>query len=95
MAILSFGKRNDQLFFETGRIPKRAGWKAVAKIVKRKLDILDYAEEIRDLRSPPGNRLEQLKGNWKGYYSMRINDQWRIVFQWDDGAIDVTVIDYH
>lgn len=61
-----------------------------------KLDIINSALNIDDLRSPPGNKLEALKGNLKGKYSIRINDQWRITFIWDNGdANDVEIIDYH
>jgi len=62
----------------------------------KKLLILDAAESIQDLRSPPGNRLEQLSGSRKGQHSIRINDQWRICFEWRQGnAIHVEIIDYH
>ncbi len=62
----------------------------------RKLDILNAARELFELRSPPGNRLEALRGNWQGYYSIRVNDQWRIVFRWLDGDVDeVQITDYH
>jgi len=58
--------------------------------------LLHDASELRDLRALPGNRLEVLKGKWKGFYSIRINDQWRVVFLWESGnAFDVRVIDYH
>lgn len=61
-----------------------------------KLDILNAATSTNDLRSPPGNRLEVLRGNFKGYYSIRINAQWIIIFCWEDSnAFDVTIIDYH
>ena len=65
------------------------------KIAGRKLQYLNAAVRLNDLRSPPGNRLELLKGKMKGYHSIRINDQWRIVFKWKDGAHDVQIIDYH
>jgi proteic killer suppression protein len=62
----------------------------------RKLDRLDHARTLDDLRSPPGNRLEALKGDRKGWHSIRINDQWRIVFRWLKGdAHDVAIVDYH
>jgi toxin HigB-1 len=62
----------------------------------RKLDMLDAASRINDLREPPGNRLELLKGNLTGYYSIRVNDQWRIIFRWEDNnAYDVSLTDYH
>ena len=74
----------------------RFGWGNVARIVGRKLDMLNYAADLRDLRSPPGNRLEALKGNWRGFHSIRVNDQWRVVFRWSEsGPEDVDVVDYH
>lgn len=65
----------------TGRTKKGVGWAAFKSVVQRKLDILNYAIKLDDLRSPPGNRLEALVGNLKGFHSIRINDQWRIVFR--------------
>jgi proteic killer suppression protein len=63
---------------------------------RRKLLYLYDATELTDLRSPPGNRLESLRGNLKGYYSIRINDQWRVVFRWEGGAAhEVQIVDYH
>ena len=62
----------------------------------RKLVVVDAAEALDDLRSPPGNRLEKLKGSRAGQHSIRINDQWRICFRWQDGdAYDVELVDYH
>ena len=64
--------------------------------VRRKLLYLHDVAELKDLREPPGNRLEALKGDWKGFHSIRINDQWRIVFRWQSSnAYEVHVIDYH
>lgn len=61
-----------------------------------KLDMIHAARELRDLRSPPGNRLEALRGDRQGFHSIRVNRQWRIVFRWkDDGAHDVSLTDYH
>ena len=66
------------------------------RIALRKLLILDAAEVLGDLRVPPGNRLEKLKGDRAGSYSIRVNQQWRICFTWtDSGAEDVELIDYH
>jgi proteic killer suppression protein len=63
---------------------------------QNKLAMIDAAERIDDLRAPPGNRLEALKGDRKGQWSIRINDQWRICFTWTpDGAGDVEIVDYH
>jgi proteic killer suppression protein len=73
------------------RIPQ-AVWSAAV----RKLDMLNAASDLRDLRVPPANRLEALKGKWSGYYSIRINDQYRIVFRWREGhANEVQITDYH
>jgi len=66
----------------------------IERIALRKLDIIDAAHALSDLKSPPGNRLEALKGNMKGKFSIRINDQWRVVFRWADGAEDVEIVDY-
>ena len=65
-------------------------------IVLRKLRMLNNAAELRDLLAPPGNRLEKLKGERLGEYSIRINDQWRICFEWrEDGPYNVEIVDYH
>lgn len=62
----------------------------------RKLLQLDAAERLDDLRVPPGNRLEALKGDRKGQHSIRVNDQWRVCFRWDDGdTYEVEIVDYH
>ena len=66
------------------------------RAARRKLFYLHDAAELKDLRVPPGNRLERLKGEWKEYHAIRINDQWRLVFRWQGGnAFDVRIIDYH
>ena len=68
----------------------------VQRSALRKLALLDAAETIQDLRVPPGNRLEQLSGEREGQHSIRVNDQWRICFVWQDGdAYEVEVVDYH
>lgn len=68
----------------------------VRTVALRKLDMLNAAQELGDLRAPPGNRLEALKGDLVGKHSIRINDQWRIVFRWESGeANDVEITDYH
>lgn len=70
--------------------------KDIQRTARRKLLYLDDAEDLQDLLAPPGNRLEKLKGNRSGQYSIRINDQWRICFEWDDNkAINVEIVDYH
>jgi proteic killer suppression protein len=77
-------------------IPKGAGWAKIARVATSKLDMLDYAAALSDLVSPPGNRLEALRGDLAGFHSIRINDQWRIVFRWGPaGPLDVDIRDYH
>jgi toxin HigB-1 len=72
------------------------GFRSFERVARRKLLYLHRAKNLEDLRVPPGNRLEALKGNRKGQYSIRINDQWRICFFWKGGdAYDVEITDYH
>ena len=69
---------------------------SIQRVARRKLEILDAAEELQDLRIPPSNRLEKLSGERRGQYSIRINDQWRICFEWQSGdAYQVEITDYH
>ncbi|UNF47298.1 type II toxin-antitoxin system RelE/ParE family toxin [Bartonella krasnovii] len=76
--------------------PPRGFPPTLVRIAQRKLFMLDKAVELKDLRSPPGNRLEALKGERKGQYSIRINDQFRICFEWrSNGAYEVEIVDYH
>jgi proteic killer suppression protein len=71
-------------------------WRPIEGAARRKLDMLDAANRLFDLRAPPGNRLEALKGDRAGQHSIRINDRWRICFVWRDGAADaVEIVDYH
>jgi len=71
-------------------------FRAIERVARRKLEVLASAGHLEDMRSPPGNRLESLKGNRAGQQSIRINDQWRICFVWRDGAAwDVEIVDYH
>jgi proteic killer suppression protein len=68
----------------------------IAKVARRKLRQLEIAERLDDLRVPPGNHLEALKGDRSGQYSIRINEQWRVYFHWTDaGAENVEIVDYH
>lgn len=70
--------------------------RAVQRAAMRKLEQLHAAKDVEELRVPPGNRLERLKGDRKGQHSIRVNDQWRICFVWrDGGADDVELVDYH
>jgi proteic killer suppression protein len=95
--IESFGSRlAEDLFFDRRSRETRAFPPELMRVARRKVLYLHDAAELDDLRVPPGNRLEPLKGRWKGYHSIRINDQWRLVFRWEQGhARDVTVVDYH
>lgn len=91
--IRTFRCKYTQALFE-GEHPAR--FRPIAKIAMRKLDMLDAAAFLDDLRIPPGNRLEALKGDRSGQYSIRINDQWRICFTWSNGAAyQVEIVDYH
>ena len=96
MAIVSFDDRSAETFYVSGKMAKGAGWANAAKVVRRKLDMVQYASQLADLNSPPGNKLEALAGDLKGWHSIRVNDRWRIIFVWrKDGAHSVRVIDYH
>jgi toxin HigB-1 len=95
--IRSFGNRlaedvyDDRRAAALRRLPP-----ASYQAARRKLLYLHEAGDLRDLRVPPGNRLEALKGDRKGWFSVRINDQWRLVFHWIEGhAFDVSIVDYH
>ena len=77
------------------RTPVRR-WQDIERIARRKLEQLNAAQRLDDLRIPPGNRLEPLKGDRRGQHSIRINDRWRVCFVWKDGdAYDVEIVDYH
>ena len=91
--IKSFGDRRTQNLFENYFVREFQG---VARPAKRKLATLNAAIKLDDLRAPPANRLEKLKGDLDGFYSIRINDQWRVIFQWIEGhAHEVRIVDYH
>lgn len=92
--IQGFAKRETELFFRGGICPAR--WRSVSKAAARKLDMIDAAVMLNDLRAPPGNRLEALKGDRAGQYSIRVNDRWRICFVWTGlGPDRVEIVDYH
>jgi proteic killer suppression protein len=96
--IQSFADKSIEKFFLNEKTPRGAGWVSVSKVVRRKLAALDAAHKIIDLRAPPGNQLEALKDDLYGYHSIRVNDQWRILFKWPGSSIgpsDVDVVDYH
>ena len=92
--IVSFGNKATAAIW-AGMRSKQVPF-AINNVARRKLRMLNAATEIEDLRIPPGNRLESLGGKFKGYYSIRINLQWRIIFNWENGgAYNVQIIDYH
>ena len=90
--IKSFRDAATQALYE-GRCPARL--RAFRAIAERKLQMLDAATSLGDLRSPPANRLEKLSGKRQGQWSIRINDQWRVCFRWTDAPEDVEIVDYH
>lgn len=92
--ILSFGSKESEKVWNGERVRK---WPLEIQTVgRRKLRMLHNSQSIADLRIPPSNRLEKLSGNLKDFYSIRINDQWRIIFIWEDGnANEVEIMDYH
>lgn len=98
MVIVSFGDRATEDIFN-GLDTRRARQTLPVhlwSVACRKLDMVNAARELIDLRIPPNNHLEALKGNLKGWCSIRINDQYRVIFQFSNGnAIDVTIVDYH
>jgi proteic killer suppression protein len=95
--IVSFGDRATEELFHGNATSRTRGFpREMVRITLRKLDMLNAAAALGDLRVPPGNRLEALKGEWKGFHSIRVNDQWRIVFRWSErDAQEVRLVDYH
>jgi proteic killer suppression protein len=91
--ILSFSDHDTEQLFRT---EKNKRFAAIARVALRKLIQMNHAGVLNDLSVPPGNRLEALKGNFAGYHSIRVNDQWRIVFRWTpEGPAEVRIADYH
>ena len=95
--IVSFGDRvTEALFHGAPAAAVRRVPTAIRARAARKLDMLNAAASVQDLRAPPGNRLESLTGDLAGFHSVRVNEQWRIVFRWEaDGAHEVRIADYH
>jgi len=91
--IQSFACAETRALFESRFVKKFA---SIERAARRKLLMLQAASQLSDLRVPPGNRLESLKGNRFGQFSIRVNQQWRICFRWaNDGAHDIEIVDYH
>jgi proteic killer suppression protein len=91
--IRSFGDKRTQALFEDEVVRDFAG---LARRAKRKLEAIHAAIRLSDLTVPPSNHLEKLRGNLRNFHSVRINDQWRVIFRWHDGdAFDVRIVDYH
>ncbi len=92
--LTSFGNKNTQKIWEGQRVKGLPT--EVQEITRRKLRMLNNSQNLTDLMIPPSNRLEKLKGTLKNFYSIRVNDQWRIIFKWNNGNADeVELIDYH
>ena len=92
--IKSFSDKEAEKLFNRERSRKVP--QDIQAITRRKLEMIHAAGSLQDLRNPPSNHLEQLKGDLKNKYSIRINDQWRICFYWNDGeALNVEIVDYH
>ena len=91
--IRSIRDQNTYELWQTGANRRFSG---IARVALRKLDQLDASVALEDMRAPPGNRLEKLRGDREGQWSVRINDQWRLCFRFEDGdAWDVEIVDYH
>ena len=92
--IVSFGSKETQKIWIGERV--KGFSTQIQEIARRKLRMLNNSQNIADLKIPPSNRLEKLKGNLKEYYSIRVNEQWRIIFRWNnENADEVKIIDYH
>jgi len=92
--LTSFGDKDTKKIWEGERIKGLST--EIQEMARRKLRMLNNSQDLTDLQIPPSNRLEKLKGNLKDFYSIRINNQWRIIFKWNNGnAEQVEIIDYH
>lgn len=91
--IRTFGDKRTEELFRDQWVRKFVG---IARVAKRKLEAINAANRLDDLTIPPSNRLEKLKGDLKDFYSVRINDQWRVIFKWINGEPhEVRIVDYH
>lgn len=92
--IKNFGEKESEKIWNGIRSKKLPN--EIQDLARRKLRMLNNTQDVNDLEIPPANRLEKLKGNHEDYYSIRINNQWRIIFQWlNNDAYDVKIVDYH
>ena len=92
--LASFGDKDTKKIWEGERVKGLST--EIQEMARRKLRMLNNSQDLTDLQIPPSNRLEKLKGSFKEFYSIRINDQWRIIFKWNNGNADeVEIIDYH
>ena len=92
--IVSFGSKETEKIWNGGRVSKFPN--EIQETGRRKLRMLNNSQNLADLTVPPSNNLEKLRGKLKDYYSIRINNQWRIIFKWDSGnASEVEIVDYH
>lgn len=92
--IVSFGNTDTEKIWQGVRVKKIPN--DIQQTGRRKLRMINNSINLNDLRIPPANRLEKLSGKFKAFYSIRINDQWRIIFKWDSGnAFEVEILDYH
>ena len=92
--IKSFGDKETEKIW--GGIRSRKLPSEIQNVARRKLRMINNSQDVVDLRIPPANRLEKLSGNLSGFYSIRINYQWRIIFRWEnDNAFEVQIVDYH
>jgi len=95
--IISYGSKEAELFDLEAKLSKKCKWRSIEKIARRKLDILLYGSTVEDFKVPPNNKFEWLKGDLKGFASIRINDQWRIIFKINKNSQleHVEIVDYH
>lgn len=92
--VVSFGNKETEKIW-SGNVSKKLP-REIQDVARRKLRMINNSIDVADLRIPPANRLEKLKGDLKEFYSIRINNQWRIIFKWENGnAFEVEIVDYH
>lgn len=96
MEIRNFGSKETENFIRIGKIAKRCKWRSVANIAQRKNDMIIFAEDIDDLKIPPINKLKKLSGSLDGFWSIRINERFRVVFKCRNSIVaELKITDYH